>query len=165
MQPCRYVFQCKQSWLRKMINMSSLRVSNYCPSTSRYLWLQLTYLVYIGAPSCEGYPTRTVPLSFTSRGLNTIYLNTFVLLSSACGANGMLATHHTRKTWSFITIVRVVQFTHVQYKHASVNRFHRLLLIIIGVLPYGRYVSIYVQYKHASVNNFRRCKIFVFSIL
>ena len=69
--------------------MSSLRVSNYCPSASRYLWLQLPHFIYTGVPSCEGQSNWTVPMSFTSRVL-TLHV---VKLTSV---NGMLATHYTR---------------------------------------------------------------------
>ena len=73
---------------KKVINMLSLRVSNYCPSAGRYLWLQLPHFIYTGVPSYEGQSNWTVPLSFASRVL-TLHV---VELTSV---NGMLATHYT----------------------------------------------------------------------
>ena len=81
-------FSVNEGGFKKMINMSSLRVSNYCPSASRYLWLQLPHLVYTGVPSCEGQSNWTVSQSFASRVL-TLHV---VELTSV---NGMLATHYT----------------------------------------------------------------------
>ena len=87
MQPCRHVFQCEWRWLWKMINMSSLRVSNYCQCRQVSVAPAATFGLYRSS-----FLWRSIKLDcFTVIRLKSLTLHVVELTS----VNGMLATHYT----------------------------------------------------------------------